>query len=210
MPESHARDICQELIKRKIKVTWGAWLTPRDVTEEFLLLMREAGCRHIGYSPDAVTDRGLEVLQKGFSAADVERTIQLSKKLKDVAVGYGYFCAYPGMTMFETLKTLFMFFRIPLVLPGRGSLMLGWIRIEPYTKIFSTAVKEGVLPQNIKMLPENEEDLARLFYVPRSQWLQTLIFDVVLDLVNKVLKPLAKGVFRVAGRLRGRKTFYDS
>ena len=210
MPESHAREICEEMIRRKINVTWGAWLTPLKITEEFLLLMREAGCRHIGYSPDAVTDRGLNVLQKGFSAADLERSIQLAKKIKDVAVGYGFFCAYPGMTMRETLKTLFMFFRIPLVLPGRGGVGLGWIRIEPHTEIFAMAVKEGVMAQDIKMLPENEAELAELFYVPRSQWLQTLIFDVVIFLVDKVLKPAVKGFFRVLGRLRGREVLYDS
>jgi len=72
------------------------------------------------------------------------------------------------------------------------------------------AVKEGVMAQDIKMLPENEAELAELFYVPRSQWLQTLIFDVVIFLVDKVLKPAVKGFFRVLGRLRGREVLYDS
>lgn len=209
MPESHAREICEEMIRRKIDVIWGAWLTPVKVTEEFLLLMREAGCRHIGFSPDAVTDRGMDVLQKGFSASDLERSIQLAKKIKGVAFGYGFFCSYPGMTMRETLKTLFMFFRIPLVLPGRGGVGLGWIRVEPYTDLFAMAVKEGVMAQDIKMVPENEEELAKLFYAPRSQWLQTLIFDVVLFLTGKVLKPALIGFFRLIARLRGRQALYD-
>lgn len=210
VPESHAREICEEMIRRKINVTWGAWLTPIKVTEELLLLMRDAGCKHIGFSPDAVTDRGLNALQKGFSAADMERSIQLAKKIKDVAFGYGFFCSYPGMNMFETLKTLYMFFRIPLALPGRGGVGLGWIRVEPFTKIFDTAVEEGVMPRDIKMLPENEEELAKLFYLPKSQRFQTFIFDAVLYLVDKILKPAVKAFFRLLARLRGRDALYDS
>jgi anaerobic magnesium-protoporphyrin IX monomethyl ester cyclase len=212
MPESHAREICEEMIRRKINVPWGAWLTPLNISEEFLLLMREAGCRHIGYSPDAVTDRGLAVLQKGFSFDDVERSIQLAKNIKGVAFGYGLFCAYPGITMSEVLKTLYMFFRIPLALPGRGGVWLGWIRVEPYTKIFDTAVREGLIAQDVKMLPENEKELEKLFYVPKNKWFQTLIFDIVLFLVNNVLKPGTKRLFHVLGRLTGHKdkVLYDS
>jgi len=192
MPASHARKICLEIIRRKIDVTWGAWLTPLNISEEFLRLMQRAGCRHIGYSPDAVTDRGLKILQKGFSAADLEKSIQLARKIKGVAFGYGFFCAYPGMTVKEALKTLWMLFRIPLVLPGRGSVMLGWIRIEPWTDIFDLAVEEGVMARDIKMLPENEKELAALFYVPKNKWIQTRLFDMVLFGVEGVLKPVAK------------------
>lgn len=209
VPESHAREICKEIIKRKISVKWGAWLTPKNVSEELLLLMRDAGCEHIGYSPDAVTDRGLKSLNKGYTLAELENSIQVSKKVKDMAVGYNFFCAYPGMDMWETLKTIIMFFRIPIVLPGRGGVGLGWIRLEPHTAIFDTAVEEGVITKDIKMLPENEEELKKLFYVPKSQWFQTLIFDIILFLVEKVLKPLVTGFFRIIGHLRGRRALYD-
>ena len=91
--------------------------------------------------------------------------------------------------MRETLKTLFMFFKIPFVLPGRGGVGLGWIRIEPYTKIFDTAVREGIISQDTKMLPENKQELAKLFYVNRSKWYQTLMFDIVFSLVDRVMKP---------------------
>jgi len=210
MPESHAREICEEMIRRKIRVTWGAWLTPRGITEDFLLLLREAGCRHIGYSPDAVTDRGLNVLQKGFTAADLERSIQLAKKIRGVAFGYGFFCDYPGMSLRETLRTLYLFFRIPFILPGRGGVGMGWIRIEPHTKLFDTAVQEGVISKDVKMLPSNEEELAKLFYVNRNRRYQTLIFDFILFVVDRALKPTVKGFFRLVGRFRGQKALYDS
>ena len=209
VPESHAREICHEIIRRKLDVTWGAWLTPIKISEDFLQLMRRAGCRHIGFSPDAVTDRGLKVLQKGFTAADVEHSLQLAKKLKDVAVGYSFFCAYPGMTWGEVWKTLVMFFRIPLALPGRGGVWLGWIRVEPGTDIFKTAVEEGVMPADIKMLPDTEEELAKLFYVPKRQFLHTILFEAVLLVVEKTLKPMVKGFFRIIGRIRGKAALYD-
>ena len=156
-----------------------------------------------------MTEKGLKVLQKGFSLKDLEKSIQLAKKIKGVSFGYGFFCSYPGMTIFEPLKILWMLFRIPLALPGRGSVVLGWIRVEPWTDIFNRAVKEGVMPEDVKMLPENEKELAGLFYVPKNQWVQTRLFDMVLFLVDGFLKPLVKQSFRWAAQLKKHKAFYD-
>lgn len=209
MPESHAREICQEIIRRKIKVSWGAWLTPLKLTEDFLFLMREAGCKHIGISPDAVTDRGLLELEKGFTMDDVEKSLQMAKKVKGVAFGYSFFCAYPGMDWSEVWKTIVMFFRIPLTLPGRGGVGLGWIRVEPNTKIFESAIREGVMQRDMPHLPKNEEELAQLFYISKRHWGQTLLFDALLFVVEKVLKPSVKGVFRLVGRVKGSENLYD-
>lgn len=210
VPENHAREICQEIIRRKIQVTWGAWLTPKNVSEDLLLLMHEAGCKHIGYSPDAVTDKGLRTLKKGCTVEEVENSIQVSKRVKGMAVGYNFFCAYPGMSMREVVKTLITFFRIPLVMPGRGGVGLGWIRIEPHTEIFDTAIQEGLISKDAKMIPDNEEELKNLFYLPKSHWFSTFVFDSVLFLVESVMKPFMKGLFRAIGRLRGHGSLYDS
>ena len=87
---------------------------------------------------------------------------------------------------------------------------MGWIRIEPHTKLFDTAVQEGVISKDVKMLPSNEEELAKLFYVNRNRRYQTLIFDFILFVVDRALKPTVKGFFRLVGRFRGQKALYDS
>ncbi len=210
VPEKHARAICEEMIKRGIKVEWGAWITPKDISVDFLELLREAGCRHIGLSPDAVSDRGLQALHKAFTAQDIIESLNTVRQVKGMAVGYNFFCNYPGMGLGDAFKILILLFKIPLYMPGRGGVGLGWIRLEPHNKLYDIAIKEGVIDANTNMLPRDEKELSRLFYTPHSQRYITLIFDIMLFMVDRILKPTVKFLFHTINRIRGRKSLYDS
>jgi len=210
MPEKHARAICEEIIRRKIKVEWGVWVTPKGLSRDFILLLKEAGCRHIGFSPDAVSDRGLNTLQKGFTARDLYQSMAMVRSVPGMAVGYNFFCDYPGMTLGEALKTLILLFKIPLLMPGRGGVGLGWIRLEPHNNLYETAISEGIIDRETNLLPRDEKDLAGYFYIAPSRRYITLMFDLVLFSVERVLKPSVKFVFRTLGRLAGRRSLYDS
>lgn len=209
-PEKHAEEICHEILRRNLDIEWGVWLTPKDLTIDFLLLLREAGCRHIGFSPDAITDDGLRTLNKSFSSKDIENSLKLARKVKRIAVGYNFFCAYPAMNLKDMLKTLLFIFKIPILLPGRGGVGLGWIRIEPHTDLYHDAIKEGEFPANTNLLPENEKELLNLFYSPPNQKFITFVFDTVLFMIENVFKPSAKSFFGFINKLRGRKSLYDS
>lgn len=185
IPEEHARGICEEMIRRKIPVEWAAWLTPRGLTEDFLLLMKRAGCRKVRFSPDAATDHGLGVLSKGCTAKDIEESIRLLSKIEGMFVGYNFFCGYPGMTWSDAAGTLRLLFKISARFPGRHNVSLNWIRVEPYTGICSDAIKEGFISDRTNMLPQDEKGLLPLFYAPRSQRLITGLFDFVISSMEK-------------------------
>ncbi|MEO5361069.1 MAG: radical SAM protein [Nitrospirota bacterium] len=205
VPERHARDVCNEIIRRKVHVEWRAWLTPKMLTEDFLLLMKEAGCVHIGFSPDAVTDEGLKYLQKGITYKEIKNSIELASKVKDIVATYNFFCAYPGMDMKAVLRTIYLYFKIPLTIFGRASVGLGWIRIEPHTAVYDTALKEGIITGELDMLPEKEEELLKLFYVPKRLWYATMVFDVLAFLADDLIKPVGRTAFRLVQRLKGKK-----
>jgi anaerobic magnesium-protoporphyrin IX monomethyl ester cyclase len=210
IPEKHAIDICNEIIRRKLVVEWGAWCSMKNFSEKFMLLLKEAGCRHLGFSPDAVTDKGLSALCKGITSKDIDSTLNVARKVKGVAVGFNLFACYPGQDFRGFLRTIKLFFMIPILLPGRGGCDIGWIRLEPHTPLFNTALEEGFLDTRADMLAENEAELMKLFYNPPSQRYITVTMDLIIAVVEKVLKPAAKGFFRMIGRLRRKKSFYDS
>ncbi|MBF0318814.1 MAG: radical SAM protein, partial [Nitrospirae bacterium] len=205
LPERHAREICNEILKRGLKVKWGAWLTPKMLSVDLLRLMKEAGCVHVGFSPDAVTDEGLKYLQKGITYKEVKNSIKVMQKVKGIVATYNFFCAYPGMDLKAVLRTIYLYFRIPLAIFARASVGLGWIRIEPHTAVYDTALKEGIITEGMDMLPENEEDLLKLFYVPRRLWYATAAFDILAFLADDFIKPFGRAVFRFVNRLRGEK-----
>lgn len=209
-PEKHAVIICNELIKRKLDVEWGMWCSLKNFSEEFLRLAKEAGCRHVGCSPDAANDKGLAALKKGISEKDISNGLAVARRVKGVALGYNFFCCYPGQDIRGLVKTILYMFKIPLLLPGRGGCDLGWIRIEPHTEIYETALKEGILDSRTDLLVNEEQEMLKLFYAPSSQRHITLLADIVLTAIDKGLKPSAKFFFRVMNRLKGEKSLYDS
>jgi len=201
IPEEHARGICEEMIRRKIPVEWAAWLTPKGLTQDFLLLMKRAGCRRVRFSPDAGTDHGLKVLSKGCTAQDIEESIRLLSKTEGMFVGYNFFCGYPGMTWSDAAQTLRLLLKISAFLPDRYNVSFNWIRVEPYTGICSEAIKERFISEETNMLPEDEKGLLPLFYAPERLRRITNLFDFVISSMEKkgiawrVLSKIAKGLW---------------
>lgn len=194
VPQRHAEGICNEIIKRGLDIQWSAWFDIKHFSEELALLIRKAGCRNIGFSPDAITDKALSALEKGITEEDIKKSLHTIKKVKGIKAGYNFFITSPGQDFWGFLKTLVLLFKIPLTLMGKGGCRLGWIRIEPYTKIYEIAIKEGVIDKNTELLPENEQQLSMLFYTnPSSKYLD-VIAKVILDLVEKLLLPTVKSL----------------
>jgi radical SAM superfamily enzyme YgiQ (UPF0313 family) len=70
--------LCQEIIRRNLKIKWSANGRVNVVDEEVLDWMAKAGCILISYGGEAIRDGILSGLNKDQSAADIERAIQLS------------------------------------------------------------------------------------------------------------------------------------
>jgi hypothetical protein len=209
VPKRHAEEICREMIRRGLKVQFGAWLHMKGITREFLELLREAGAVQIDFSPDAATDKGLLALKKGITEADITHAIHIARDIKGVGFGFGFFSSLPGYTLWDTVKTIFKPFLIQRALPGRGGGGITFIRIEPYTLIHEIAVKEGLVSAENTLLAENGTELAKLFYRPPAQRLNNFVTDQFLNFFEGILKPAALLLYRSLARLSGRRSVYD-
>ncbi|MCL5035488.1 MAG: B12-binding domain-containing radical SAM protein [Chloroflexi bacterium] len=81
-------DICNEILKRKIKFEWGFKAACHTVTPEMLKLAREAGCTKIHYGVETATDEGLKYLNKKASMEDIFNAFEWTKKAKIRAIAY--------------------------------------------------------------------------------------------------------------------------
>jgi len=80
LPETHALGICEEIIRRGLKVnltTMG--INPRATSAELFALMKRAGFNSMMITPEAGNDRMLRNLDKGFDMQDVHRTARLAR-----------------------------------------------------------------------------------------------------------------------------------
>ncbi len=94
------RQICEELIRRDLKVTWkiaaGTKVeTMRD--EETIDLMAKAGCRYISISPETGSPRLLKLMRKPF---DLGHAVRLVKRMNQVDIRSQacFVLGYPGET----------------------------------------------------------------------------------------------------------------
>ncbi len=170
IPRQHAVEVCEELIRQKVKVPWTGWYNERQFDEEFFKIAKEAGCRYFSFSPDAYSNASLKSLQKNLQVADIQRVYEIARREPGVSFGYNFFVNPPGQTYADFLRLMAFWLRVRLTLRGRlYGFGLGNIRVEPDTEILRIAVEEGVIGKDVDLLAETSEELSRLFYTnPRT------------------------------------------
>lgn len=193
IPLSNAINICNEIIRRGIKIKWSAWLDLNHATEEFLVQAKKAGCISVTFSPDAISKNALKEIRKGFTEADIHKNLELfinNKELKELKVSYHLFVNPPGETFLGFIKTILFYLKTKFLLKGRGGAFLGWIRIEPETRVYETALREKLLCPDTDLLPENKEELSRLFY--SKPYIRSFDFIVIslLKIVDSIKRLL--------------------
>lgn len=101
VPMEHAAEICEEIISRRLDIAWGCFLHPANISEDFLKLLKEAGCNSIEFGIDSGSEKCLDALDKNFGKKEIQRTAQLCK-----LIGIDFnFCLMIGGPE-ETLDTL--------------------------------------------------------------------------------------------------------
>ncbi len=197
VPVSHTREICEEIVRRGLKVEWDAWFEIKRTTKELVLLAREAGCKHFGFSPDAATNKTLSTLKKGITEKDIEENLSLMRRINGVKAGYNFFYISPGVSLRSLMQTMILYFKIPIILFGRGGgVGLGLIRIEPHTDMHRIVLQEGFLNEETNLLPESEKELVKLFYCPASYRYLVFFITFLVKLMEKVVKPLGRFILK--------------
>lgn len=80
LPERHALDICEAIVRRGLRVrltTMG--INPRGASPELFALMKRAGFNSMMITPEAGNDTMLRNLDKGFDMQDVRGTAQRAR-----------------------------------------------------------------------------------------------------------------------------------
>lgn len=97
--------IAQEIIKRKIKISWNCWSRVDCVDFETLSSMKEAGCYYIMYGCESLNDKTLLKLKKGFTAEQCLKGIEIAKKA-NLLVSSSFMIGLPGETYDDILNTI--------------------------------------------------------------------------------------------------------
>jgi len=98
-------DICDEIIKRNLKIFWDVRTRVNTVDKELLEKMKKAGCQRIHYGVEAGTQKILNVLRKGITLEQAEKAFEWTKKSGIETAGY-FMIGSPTETKEDILKTI--------------------------------------------------------------------------------------------------------
>jgi len=77
---SHIKNVCKEIIKRKLKIKWTCQTRVDFVDEEMLKLMKKVGCISICYGVESGSEKTLQYIRKNISLNLIKNTFRLTRK----------------------------------------------------------------------------------------------------------------------------------
>jgi len=152
-PIHHAQAICQEIISRKLPVTWSCYANPRFVTPELIELMHASGCTGLEFGSDAADQTMLVNLGKNFTVDDLSKASAICQQ-SGIPFCHNLLLGGPGETMNTVRQTLDA---INDMAPTAVICMIG-IRVFPKTRLSHIAMEEG-------MIGPEEDFLEEVFYL---------------------------------------------
>lgn len=103
--KEHIRNICNELIKRKIKIRWETPQRVDLVEPELLKLMKKAGCYRIRYGVESGSPNVLKIMKKGITIEQVEKAFHWTRKEGIETFAY-FMVGYPHETLEDYKQTI--------------------------------------------------------------------------------------------------------
>lgn len=146
--KSHAREICEEIMRRKLNIIWYARARVDTVDEDLLKLMRKAGCHSVSYGVESGSPAILKIIKKNITIAQAKKVIQISARLGFYVKAFFMF-SLPGETAREVKDTLRLMDEVANY-GAKVSCVKGYTVIYPGTELELLARKQGVLASDFE------------------------------------------------------------
>jgi radical SAM superfamily enzyme YgiQ (UPF0313 family) len=76
-PPDHAMEVCQQLVRQRVKIKWEATLHPQNRDSELIQLMTRAGCCSVYIGVESASEEQLARLRRSATPQDVVNTVGL-------------------------------------------------------------------------------------------------------------------------------------
>lgn len=104
--KKRVKEICNELMKRDIRISWSCETRANLVDESLLKIMHKAGCGEIDFGIETGNEElRLNVIKKGISNKHIQNAFSLCKKF-NIQTGAFVMLGFPSENMESMLETL--------------------------------------------------------------------------------------------------------
>jgi anaerobic magnesium-protoporphyrin IX monomethyl ester cyclase len=102
---AHASQVCEEMLRRNLKLNWSAYARVDNMTEELVALMKRAGCQMVLFGVESADEQILKTIKKGITPDDVRRGVKIATD-----AGMRVYCSFiiglPGESHDTIQKTI--------------------------------------------------------------------------------------------------------
>jgi radical SAM superfamily enzyme YgiQ (UPF0313 family) len=78
--KQHCLGVCNEIIKRDLKLTWTSFARVDTVSDELLTTMKAAGCNAVSFGIESANPRILKTIKKGITLDQVEAAVGMCRR----------------------------------------------------------------------------------------------------------------------------------
>ncbi|PKN53240.1 MAG: hypothetical protein CVU55_03250 [Deltaproteobacteria bacterium HGW-Deltaproteobacteria-13] len=141
----HVKAVCEELIRRKVKIPWTCNARLDNMDYELLALMAEAGCERICFGLESADQEILNRIKKNINISKAPDVFAWARSLKITTVGL-FIIGFPEETVAQVKKT------IRLAAQVKADYMICQILMPIYgTDIFKDAMKDSTFDAEFYM-----------------------------------------------------------
>lgn len=194
-PHGHVEAICEEILRRKLKLRWSCYATPVKLNSRQAKLMAEAGCEGIELGTDAVDDDQLARLGKSFNAEVAEQANRYCMEA-GLSVCQTVIFGAPGETETSVRTTCNALRKMK---PTAVVAMTG-VRLYPGTPLSQSLLEERQVQQkDIGLLPAFYIDPAVIDFLPgflqqqayeAGNWILPGLVEPILPASQRILRGL--------------------
>ncbi|MDR2148210.1 MAG: radical SAM protein [Tannerella sp.] len=156
-------ELAKRLIESKVKINWGAYFSPSNMTFEDLKLYQKSGLTHVEFGSDSLADSQLEHYKKKFRFSDIKKQ---SEHCGNLGIYYAHYLILAGYG--ETEQSLNETFEHSKELGFTIFFPYIGMRIYPHTEICKIAINEGIIKSP-------EELVNPVYYISKDVDTETII-----------------------------------
>ncbi len=153
-PADHFEQLCGELLRRKLDCQWTGFFRESLVSRQNLATAADAGLCCIYFSGDALTERGLKLLSKQLSKADLLKGAQVTADLGMLTVCH-FLVNLPGECEREVEEAQEMLDRLLAIHQPAGNLgavIFNHARLYPKAPLTRKLIADNELDPSLNLL----------------------------------------------------------
>jgi radical SAM superfamily enzyme YgiQ (UPF0313 family) len=155
----------EELIRRDLPISWGAFFSPKTMDNEYLATCKRSGLSHMEFGTDSLAEGMLESYHKKFG---VDEVIDVSNRCSEMGLYAAHYLIFGGPG--ETVESLTESIRNAGKIKQSIFFPFAGVRVYPRTEVYETTREEG-------LVESEEQCLQPIFYLaadftPESIWEQ--------------------------------------